>query len=160
MSRAICIIDTSVFCEILAVPNMDDIHKEILAELEAKMYDRETLLLPMTTILETGNHIGQNGDGEQRRQTAIRFTEQVGMALRGESPFTPTPLQDQTALNEWLNDFPAWVKRTDLKGKGSGFGDLTIYKIWEEQCAKHKALRVYIWSLDEQLCAYDRLPEL
>ncbi len=160
MSAAICIIDTSVFCEILDVPNMNDNKNNILLDLEAKMKDRETLLLPMTTILETGNHIGQNGDGRQRRETATVFTQQVKKALQGESPFTPTPLQDQTELAEWLNEFPNWVGRTDSKGKASGFGDLTIYKTWEAQLTKHKARRVYIWSLDDQLSVYDRPPEL
>jgi hypothetical protein len=43
----------------------------------------------VATILETGNHIAQNGDGNQRRICAEKFVDQVTQALEGKSPFTP-----------------------------------------------------------------------
>jgi hypothetical protein len=38
-------------------------------------------LLPMATIIETGNHIAHNGNGDVRRQTAERFVKEVKAAL-------------------------------------------------------------------------------
>jgi hypothetical protein len=155
---SICLIDTSVFCELLAVPKMHQCHEEMVRQLSEKLNEQETLLLPMTTILETGNHVGQNGDGRQRRQAAERFSAQVRLALEGHSPFTPTPLFDRKELGEWLSEFPDWAMRSDSRGKGSGLGDLSIVKAFELQCALNPARRVYIWSLDELLARYDRVP--
>ncbi len=63
---SICLLDTSVFVEFLNVPKMNAQHASICAELEQKINDGEYLFLPLATILETGNHIAQNGDGTQR----------------------------------------------------------------------------------------------
>jgi hypothetical protein len=139
---------------------MDQEHAEIYAQLQSKLGNRETLLLPMTTILETGNHIGQRGDGRQRRQAAERFTAQVRLALDGNSPFVPTRMLSRESLLEWLDEFPDWAMKSDSKGKGSGLGDLAIVKDFEHQCALHRGQRVYIWSLDEHLSGYDRPPEV
>jgi len=115
-------------------------------------------MLPMTTILETGNHIGQNGDGGSRRKAAERFVQQVSSAIAGQSPFTATAFLERAKLLAWLGDFPNWAATVDVKGKGSGLGDLTIFKEWSELCEKFPGRRVYIWSTDMQLAAYDRQP--
>jgi hypothetical protein len=83
----ICLIDTSIFVEILDVPRMAADHELVILELQAKIENEESLFLPMATILETGNHIAQNGDGRQRRVCALNFVTQVEKALRGHSPF-------------------------------------------------------------------------
>jgi len=155
---SVCLIDTSVFCELLSVPNMNRRHEEMVGQLAQKLKAQETLLLPMTTILETGNHIGQNGDGRQRREAAKRFVSQVRLALQGESPFTPTPLFRREDLGDWLDEFPDWAMRSDSRGKGSGLGDLSIVKAFERQCVLTPFRRVYIWSLDELLARYEREP--
>ena len=108
----------------------------------------------MATVIETGNHIGQNGDGNQRRQCAERFVAQVEKAIDGDSPFTPMNFLEADILRNWLNDFPNWAMQ------GSGLGDLSITKDWEKQCERFLGHRVYIWSLDEHLAAYDRPPQL
>jgi hypothetical protein len=155
---SICLIDTSVFCELLQVPNMNRRHEELVGQLEEKLQTEETLLLPMTTILETGNHIGQNGDGRQRRQAAKRFVDLVRKALQGQSPFVPTPLFSRDELGNWLEEFPDWAMRSDSRGKGSGLGDLSIVKAFERQCVLTPFRRVYIWSLDELLARYEHAP--
>jgi len=149
---AICLVDTSIFCELLKVPNKYEDHEGFRSELAEKIGLKETLILPMTTILETGNHIGQQGDGTLRRKTATRFVSQVKQALRGETPFTPTPLFSDQGLLDLLDAFPDWAKQ------GKGFGDLTIVKEWERLCEVHPNRRVYIWSKDGDLQGYDNDP--
>jgi predicted nucleic acid-binding protein len=151
---AICLIDTSVFVELLNVPNKAGKHKEILGLLTQRVDRQESLFLPMATILETGNHIGQNGDGGARRACATRFVTQVEAALNGKSPFTPINFLQADALRVWLKEFP------DHAATGSGLGDLSIVHDWKRLCHQHRARRVYIWSLDAHLSAYDRAPEL
>ncbi|ATB30902.1 hypothetical protein [Melittangium boletus] len=162
MSANVVLIDTSVLCEILAVPGMCSDAEHFRTELEEMVESGDyTLLLPMTSILETGNHIGQcSMNGNVRRKVSHRFVHFVGQALRGEVPFRPTPFFEVEALAEWLAEFADWVMRSDSSGKGSGLGDLTIQKEWERQCALNSGRRVYVWSLDKQLQRYDRAPTL
>ena len=151
---AICLIDTSVFVNILMVPNKSSNHEDVIDELKLRIEEREKLFLPMATVLETGNHIGQNGDGNQRRQCAERFVEQVQLALSGESPFNPINFLEAASMQRWLDEFPNWANG------GSGLGDLSIVHDWQRQCELHKGRRVLIWSLDGHLAAYNRGPEI
>ncbi len=102
----------------LEVPKLSGILR-FDAELEAKVRRRESLVLPMSGILETGNHVGQVGDGRQRREVAKKFILLIQQAIRGEAPFTPTPFFEPDDLLAWLDEFPDWAAR------GSGFADLS-----------------------------------
>ncbi|MDY7534670.1 hypothetical protein RGV33_23845 [Pseudomonas sp. Bout1] len=151
---AICLLDTSIFLEILNVPAKAQHHPLIFQQLKDRVRLKETLFLPMATILETGNHIGQNGNGQQRRACAARFVEQVGRALAGGSPFKPVSFLTAEEMAVWLSDF------TEHATNGSGLGDLSIIHDWNRLCSLNRGRRVYIWSLDAHLSAYDRAPEL
>lgn len=145
---AICLVDTTVFVEILNVPQMANRHDQVLEELRAKIEHGESLFLPMATILETGNHIAQHGDGSQRRACAEQFVEQVRKALSGDSPFRPITFLTQDGIQHWLDEFP------DSAMQGSGLGDLSIIHDWERMCAQNQARTVYIWSQDVHLNSY------
>lgn len=149
---SICLVDTSVFCEILGVPRMSKEHKGYLQELRGKIDAGESLLLPMVAIIETGNHIGQNGDGRQRRHTAKHFVSIVKQAIEGTSPFTPTPFMDSQTLLVWLDLF------VDAAAREIGLADLSIQQEWERQRRLNPLRRVYIWSKDQHLGGYDTDP--
>jgi hypothetical protein len=151
---AICLIDTSIFLEILNVPQKASQSELILQELKEKIKAGESLFLPMATILETGNHIAQNGDGNQRRTCAEKFVDQVTQALEGKSPFTPINFLKKEDLQGWLKKFP------DEAMGGRGLGDLSIIHDWQRICNKTPVRRVYIWSLDNHLKGYNRPPKL
>lgn len=147
--RAVCLLDTSIFLEILNIPGKAANHDAVVQELQRKIEGQESLFLPMATILETGNHIAQNGDGRQRRQCAERFVRQVTMAIDGLSPFTPIGFLETSEMRRWLADFPDWATR------GQGLGDLSIVHDWQRLRDKNGGRRVYIWSLDQHLVGYD-----
>jgi len=111
-------------------------------------------LLPVAVIYETGNHIAHVPDGGKRRVVAEGFVELVRRAFEGELPFTPTPLQNPEAMVEWLDEFP------DRAMTGMGFGDLSITKVWEQQCGLNRGRRVAIWSYDKHLQGYDQPPRI
>jgi len=158
---SVAIIDTSIFCELLGIPGKSNDPASFRAELKAKVETNEILLLPMTTIIEAGNHIGQcSASGATRRYYAEQFAASVQKAVDGEAPFSPTPFFDPPELRKWLAEFPNWTTPTDPRGRGSGLGDLTIQKEWDRQCELNPSRRVYIWSLDGRLAAYDRAPAL
>jgi hypothetical protein len=146
------IVDTSVFCNLLEVPGCAQDRDRAFAELRAALDAGDSLLLPIATVLETGNHIAQSSDGRMRRQAAERFAEQVRLALEGATPFSPTPLPDAQAIATWIGTFP------DRAMEGLGFGDLSIIQVFEAQCELNRARRVLIWAYDAHLSAYDRRP--
>lgn len=153
-TMSIGLVDTSVFCEIVPVPGRNQHQEEVLTELEHHIRDDVTLLLPVATILETGNHIAHISDGGQRRVTAEKFVKRVQEALgniEGPAPWTvPQPLLAPDDLQHYLNEFP------DCAMRGIGLGDLSIINEYERQCELHQARRVFIWSLDQHLSGYDR----
>jgi hypothetical protein len=148
---SVCLLDTSILCELLEIPGKCGSFPEVASELEHKVQQGESLLLPLTAVLETGNHIGQNGDGRQRRAAAERFVRLVKDAIEGRTPFVPTPFEPES-WRHLLDEFPDWA------GRGSGLGDWTILKEFDRQCLLHPSRRVYIWSTDGHLSSYDRHP--
>lgn len=148
----IVIVDTSVFCNLLRVPKRHQHSERALAELEELLESGASLLLPLATIYETGNHIAQQGDGRERRAVARCFVEQVREAYSGEAPWSPTPFHDGTDLTRWLDTFP------DEAARGVGLGDLSILQIFHEQCRLHPGRQVRVWSYDRHLDGYDRRP--
>ena len=147
--NAIAIVDTSIVCELLGVPGKT---QEALAitELKTKVGAGEALFLPMAAVLETGNHIGQVADGGSRRACAVGLVTLVESALSGTSPFVALGFWDKARLREWISEFPKWAS------SGSGLGDLSIKRDWDEQCALNPGRHVYIWSRDAHLRSFDR----
>jgi hypothetical protein len=154
MPGTIRIVDTSVLCNILRVPTMDQDGERAALELREALRQNDVLLLPIAVIYETGNHIAQNGDGRIRRDVARKFVELVQKAFGGEVPFIPTPLHDPDEMLGWVAEFP------DRAVEGVGFGDLSIRRIFERQCELHHGRRVLIWSYDRHLQGYDQAAPL
>ena len=148
------IVDTSVLCNLLRVPNKDQDAGRAAREFGEAQQARDVFLLPIPVIYETGNHIAQSPNGAKRRAVAIGFVELVRKAFEGEIPFTPTPLQNPEDMTRWLDEFP------NLASAGMGFGDLAITKVWEEQSELNHGRRVLIWSYDKHLQGYDRPPRV
>ena len=142
---AICLIDTTIFLEILDVPRKVTRHEHVILELQGKIENDETLFLPMATILETGNHIAQNGDGRQRRGCALNFVSQIQDALNGKSPFKPISFLEKEHLQEWLSEFP------DSAMRGNSLGDLSIIHDFKRLCRQSPRREIYIWSQDSHL---------
>lgn len=152
---SIVLIDTSVLCEFIPVPDKSDKQKQkqVFAEFDKLIKHSATLLLPVATILETGRHISQGKDGQIRRQTATRFVDLVQQALQNRAPWTVSqPLLAPHELKSYLFEFP------DSAMRGVSLGDLTIIKGFERQCELHAGHEVYIWSLDDHLVGYHRDP--
>jgi hypothetical protein len=147
---SICLLDSSILCEILEVPGHHSQSEQIQRNLKSKIEARETLVLPLISILEVGKLIAQHkyADGTVRRKAAERFVSRVREALQGESPFTPTPFPDRDLLLSWLDQFPDWAMRE------KSLGDLGIAQECERQRSLNPGRKVYIWSKDEHLSAY------
>lgn len=153
--KAIAIIDTSILLELLEVPGRDTRSADIKKQLREKQRDaRESLILPLAAILETGNHVSRVPDGERRRQAAGRFANVIKLALKNQAPFVAR-VPEHDNLLRWCDEFENWVKpdRRELT-------DLSIRETWDRVCEEHPGRRVYIWSLDSHLAGFDRPPRL
>jgi hypothetical protein len=131
--------------EILNVPGKANAHKETLVDLRGKIEEGETLFLPMATIFESGNHVAQVQNGNQRRRLAENFVRYVKQALNGEAPFKPLNFTTPEQMQLWLDDFPESAMRR------RALGDLSIIYDFRAQCSKNRYIKVYVWSLDEHL---------
>jgi hypothetical protein len=157
---SICLIDTSVFLNILNVPKCNQYRASVLQDFETYTAAGCIFILPMATILETGNHIAQNGNGTIRRKTAIRFVEQVTAAFNGEAPWSPSQFPDKAEILLWIDRFPDLAgqnKATD-KQEGTSFGDLSIIEEFNKSCKLFPMSEVFIWSLDSDLQTYHQNP--
>lgn len=151
--REIHLIDTSVFCCILKVPKMcsEEQQREARAELKHLTSRAGTsLLLPVATIYETGNHIAH---APSRRESVARnFVAFVRAGFDRQPPWTLTPLPNHEEMSSWLATFP---EHAEMK---MGLGDLSIIHTFHDQCLLNPDARVRIWSIDEHLSSYDRQP--
>ncbi len=126
-----------------------------MAQLREHILANDQLLLPMATILETGNHIGQiKQNGAERRRCAMELVKVVGDAVTNHVPWVLVPLPDQDQRKAWLDRFPA-----EATG-GVGLGDVSIIDAWHRACERFQGWRVMVWSLDTHLHGYDRSPPI
>lgn len=106
----------------------------------------------MASVFEAGNHIAHLADGGNRRRYADLFVSKVREALRGDAPWRPIRPPDLETIAGWMDEF------TDCAMRGMGMGDLSIVKEWQAARDRHPNFRVLIWSLDQDLAAYDHRP--
>lgn len=160
--NSICLIDTSVFVNLLNVPGLNQQAERVGADFVEYVDNGCTFILPMATILETGNHITQNGDGRLRRQTAQRFCAAVQAAFADTPPYRLSEFPSNREVFQWLAEFPDKAgqnKSGSRTGEGTSFGDLTIIKEYEKCLARFPMSELFIWSLDSDLEAYHHRPK-
>lgn len=145
-------IDTSVLLELLNVPGKSKNPKHYRHELlELKKSRSETLILPFATIIETSNHIAQNGDGNQRRECAKRFCDCIQKTITGEAPWKYYGKQmSPEDLEIICRQFP------DAAMREEGFGDLSIIRAYEKYKKETPGIaHIRIWTSDTHLIGYD-----
>ena len=146
--KSVKLIDTSVLCELLEIPgksNPSDSGK-IRNEFCKLVREDVSFILPLATVLETGNHIAQNGNGNVRRTKAKELANFVGKSLEESSPFLSPPFWQDEDLRAWMVQFPTSAMQ------GIGLGDVSIKRDLER--AKERlpsATPVEIWSKDDHL---------
>lgn len=130
MSRRVLIIDTSVLCCWLRVPgkaeagpvedrwDYDRINNLLIAEIAKK----STLVLPLATLIETGNHISQAGGN--RYECATALAKHLREAANSTSPWAAftdqTELWNPGSLNSLADSWP------QLAAQKLSIGDTTI----------------------------------
>lgn len=145
--KAVKLIDTSILCELLKIPGKSDptISEKVKKEFVRQAKKDVRFILPLATVVETGNHIAQNGDGNIRRAKAQELVDFVNQSLEQESPFLPPPFWQAEDLRTWMARFP------DAAMREIGLGDVSIQRDLErakELLHLPTDVPIEIWSKD------------
>ena len=71
----------------LKIPGKCKDAERIQDEFKQVIEAEEVLILPIATVIETGNHIAHISDGHIRRTIAKRFGEYLRKTAEGEAPW-------------------------------------------------------------------------
>ena len=148
--KSVKLIDTTILCELLEVPTKcsPSDAKRIKADFARFAKSDVRFILPLAAVIETGNHIAQNGDGTIRREKGNALAKFVRQSLKDESPFLKPPFWNKTDLEAWMSKFP------DSAMREVGLGDVSILHDFEVAKARLKlpsAVSIEIWSKDNHL---------
>jgi cytochrome P450 len=153
---SVIFLDTSVLCELIGVPGMDSQRTKIDADFRLRVGNGEQFVIPVTAVIETGNHIEQAaGD---RRAAAERFIAVLRAAVEGRKPFRLWRVAwDDAFIGALCDGNSTHQTFVDLAGNGLlGAGDVAILVERDRFIAEtaYKAAEVEVWTLDNTLRAY------
>jgi hypothetical protein len=150
----VTLIDTSVLCELLRVPGKcqqpDAVEKEFISRAEAG----ERFVIPITAVIETGNHISQaSGDRRRAAESLSRLLEQ---ARSSTTPFVLNATSwDESFIADLCSGDGTAQSFVDLLGNGlMGAGDIAILVERDQFKARSALATVGIWTLESVLSAY------
>jgi hypothetical protein len=150
----VTMIDTSVLCELLQVPGKCNpaMASDVRTELDRRWQEGERFVIPVTAVIETGNHIAQS-DGN-RYETAGRLVRLLRGAVAEDGPWRvlQTQLGGEFLLALCDGDSTGESLET-LAAAKVGSGDVAIL-VERDQLLSGSALgAVQVWTLDEGLKA-------
>lgn len=155
MTQVVTFVDTSVMCNLLPVYGLDEDREEVVKEYKEKTARREVLILPVTAVIETSNHIHHIPSGHHKRECAKKFSSMLDMVVQNKAPWR---------LHEfvWGTGMLASLVAGDSTGmdfvehavSGVGGGDLCILCERDLYSARTKIANVGIWTKDRVLASY------
>lgn len=150
----VTLVDTSVLCELLQVPGKCDQNRFALLneELDVRAERGERLVIPVTAVIETGNHIAQcQGD---RHAAARRLVKLLVRAASHDAPWTVLDTRfDQGFLEALRNGDSTGEDLCALAARKVGAGDVAML-VERDQLRRDTALQaVDVWTLDQDLLA-------
>jgi hypothetical protein len=152
---AVVFIDTSVLCELLEVPGKSEPSQsaQVQAELSVGSRAGERFVVPITTVIETGNHIAQAPYG--RVEAARRLVRFLRMAIAGEAPWL---LLTTTLGHEFVSALCAGDSTGKplevLAAEKVGAGDVALLVERDQFLATIAYSSARVWTLDVALRAY------
>lgn len=120
-------IDTSILTNILDIPFRNQEREIVLKEYQGLKEENNTFILPLATIIETGNHIAHIKDGNMRRSKGIEFAKMLRKIANDESPwkfFEDEVTREEIAII--ADRLPESIMY------GSGVGHLSIIAAYEK----------------------------
>lgn len=133
--KKVYIFDTSVLCCWLEIPGKEECgpehdkwdHQRINRLVEDNENNGSTFVLPIATIIETGNHIAQAAGN--KHPVATRLAHKMTMSANSETPWAAFENQSELWTPKKLEELAA--KWPTLAVQGIGIGDATIKDVAE-----------------------------
>lgn len=143
-------IDTSVMLNLLEVPGKCADSQMIKEEFRQIIKNNETLILPIATVIETGNHIAHISNGSSRRTIASKFGEFLKKTAEREAPWQLYGIElDKEGLLYLAEHIEEYAIRQ------VGVGDMSIIYAYEQYKSNTPGIgRIMIWSTDTHLQGY------
>jgi hypothetical protein len=149
-------VDTSVFVNLLSVPGRDQDRGRVVREQKERLSARCELVLPVATVIETGNHIAQVSNGSGRRKAAERFSAVLRLVAADEAPWHLHSVRwDGQYLERLVAGGLTGLSLVEHAVSHLGCGDLSILVEREIYRAEARISDVRIWTLDDGLNAYN-----
>lgn len=143
-------IDTSVMANMLEIPDKCSDAEKVQDEFKQVIEAKEVLILPIATIIETGNHIAHIADRNARRNIAGKFGEYLRKTAEGEAPWQ---LYGTVIDKEGLLYLVDHIEENAIRK--IGIGDVSIIHAYEQYRDTVPGIgRIMIWSTDTHLQGY------
>lgn len=139
----------------MPVPGFNQDQEEVRAEMKKLVEKKAKFILPITSVIETGNHIAQLSGGNDRRESAERFSEILRLVVERKAPWSLVDVDwREDFLSDLLEGADTEESLVDLATRGVGLGDLCILteRMRYEQRTQ---LRATIWAFDQALAAHN-----
>ena len=149
-------VDTSVMTCLLDVPGKNQDREEVIPQYQQYVDGGVTMILPVTSVVETGNHIAQLADGRLRREAAIRFDRTLAKVESGVAPWIPNELTwDPAMVGRLRNSEVAGDDLVERLAQKVGAGDCMILAERAEYSERSKIQLedITVWALDDGLAA-------
>lgn len=142
-------VDTCILMNLLDIPGRNQNMQDVKLQYELAVSAGDSFVLPLATIIETGNHISHIDDGALRRGIAIKFAELIKAAHQLKNNWSLLPQFSNKELDAIISKFPDQVIRH------TGIGDVSIIEQFEWYWENRQPIgRIIIWSLDGHLSGY------
>lgn len=148
-------VDTSILLNLLDVPGKNQERDAVLVEFTERRALVE-FVLPVTAVVETGNHIAQLPDGWQRRSCAERFVAFLQQIVDGATPWVLHEFEwDERFLRDLMSGASTSMSLVSHAEAKVGCGDLCILAERDRfKLRTASGLRVDIWTKDQGLLAW------
>ncbi|MFG1750566.1 hypothetical protein [Streptosporangium sandarakinum] len=151
MRRRVEFVDTSVLCNILDIPGKNQSRENVVRQWREEKRDCD-LILPVTAVIETGNHIAQLPDGRIRRDRAEKLQQLLELVITGQAPWVLHTVEwGEGFLRRLLAGAGTGIPFSDHVMAKLGLGDLCILTERELYRSRVTGVEVGIWTLDGQL---------
>lgn len=155
--KKVLIIDTSILCVWLDVPGMDTCGPDkdqwdkarVQQKIEEEQNNKSTFVLPLATIIETGNHIAQAS--HSRRERAVSLAELMTKSADQQTPWAAFSQQSEL----WSADKLKMLADTwpNLAATKLSIGDATIKDVADYY--SQMGYQVEIMTGDQGLKSYE-----
>jgi hypothetical protein len=157
MARVL-VIDTSILCVWLEVPGKETCGSEndqwdkqrVEDTIQQEIQAGATLVLPLATIIETGNHISQAAQRYEKAQALAKIMADAADENTPWAAFIEPRLWDAEGLKQLSTQ---WLARV---AKGDSIGDVTITTVANYYA--EQGFSVEILTGDSGLKAYEPIP--